>query len=121
MTEIAERFRLSSSSFVIGWPLRMRLPPSSDGASEQIINKQNMADIGSSTNNNEEIISENTEKMDIAEPETKKRKVDVPEKNAEYKLEERLNGILCCAVCLDLPPQAVFQVRPKLVTVWLMV
>ncbi|KAK2164626.1 hypothetical protein LSH36_61g09043 [Paralvinella palmiformis] len=87
----------------------MRLPPSSDGASEQIINKQNMADIGSSTNNNEEIISENTEKMDIAEPETKKRKVDVPEKNAEYKLEERLNGILCCAVCLDLPPQAVFQ------------
>lgn len=25
-------------------------------------------------------------------------------------LEERLNGILCCAVCLDLPKSAVYQV-----------
>ena len=84
-----------------------------DEASKQIINKQNMADTENSTNNNEDISSENAEKMDIAEPESKKRKLEAPEKESEYKLEERLNGILCCAVCLDLPPQAVFQVRPK--------
>lgn len=28
----------------------------------------------------------------------------------KYKLEDRLGGILCCAVCLDLPRAAVYQV-----------
>lgn len=42
------------------------------------------------------------------EPEAKKRKVDkVPLK--PDKLEQRLGGILCCAVCLDLPRSAVYQ------------
>lgn len=30
------------------------------------------------------------------------------------KLEQRLGGILCCAVCLDLPKSSVFQVWPPL-------
>lgn len=39
------------------------------------------------------------------EPVKKKSKVDLISKGdeAEHKLEERLCGILCCAVCLDLP------------------
>ena len=69
-----------------------------------------MAETELSANNNEVMASDCADKMDIVEPEAKKRKLDVPEKEPEYKLEERLNGILCCAVCLDLPPLAVFQV-----------
>lgn len=41
------------------------------------------------------------------EPLPKKRKVSEADVN---KLEHRLGGILCCAVCLDLPPAAVYQV-----------
>ncbi|XP_061720467.1 zinc finger TRAF-type-containing protein 1 homolog isoform X1 [Cydia pomonella] len=36
----------------------------------------------------------------------KRRKLD---KETSEKLEHRLGGILCCAVCLDLPPAAVYQ------------
>jgi len=43
------------------------------------------------------------------EPETKKRKIDAGTATNNYKLEERLNGILCCTVCLDLPSVAVYQ------------
>ncbi|KAJ2938129.1 hypothetical protein O0L34_g3703 [Tuta absoluta] len=41
-------------------------------------------------------------------PSPKKRKT-MPDKEGSEKLEHRLGGILCCAVCLDLPPAAVFQ------------
>ncbi|XP_068896121.1 zinc finger TRAF-type-containing protein 1 homolog isoform X2 [Tenebrio molitor] len=45
---------------------------------------------------------------EFIEPETKRRKITkIDEK--KYKLEERLGGILCCAVCLDLPRAAVYQ------------
>jgi len=30
---------------------------------------------------------------------------------ASDKLEQRLGGILCCAVCLDLPRSSIYQVR----------
>jgi len=30
---------------------------------------------------------------------------------ASEKLEHRLGGILCCAVCLDLPRSSIYQVR----------
>ncbi|KAI0234717.1 Cysteine and histidine-rich protein 1-B [Lamellibrachia satsuma] len=43
------------------------------------------------------------------EPLKKKSKLDVQSSKQPYKLEERLNGILCCAVCLDLPAITVFQ------------
>ncbi|KPJ10388.1 Cysteine and histidine-rich protein 1 [Papilio machaon] len=41
-------------------------------------------------------------------PLAKKRKM-VPENEQCEKLEHRLCGILCCAVCLELPPAAVYQ------------
>lgn len=42
------------------------------------------------------------------EPLIKKRKIT--DKEGSDKLEHRLGGILCCAVCLDLPQAAVYQV-----------
>lgn len=33
------------------------------------------------------------------------------QQTASDKLEHRLGGILCCAVCLDLPRSAIYQVR----------
>lgn len=35
------------------------------------------------------------------------------QQTASDKLEHRLGGILCCAVCLDLPRAAIYQVRPN--------
>ncbi|KAG5897290.1 hypothetical protein JTB14_011455 [Gonioctena quinquepunctata] len=47
---------------------------------------------------------------EFAEPEAKKRKVSGKlGDEKKYKLEDRLGGILCCAVCLDLPRAAVYQ------------
>lgn len=43
------------------------------------------------------------------EPSPKKRKTAYEIEQSE-KLEHRLGGILCCAVCLDLPQAAVYQV-----------
>lgn len=51
---------------------------------------------------------------DFAEPDNKRRKISTAEKglaDKRHKLEERLGGILCCAVCLDLPRAAVYQVN----------
>lgn len=47
---------------------------------------------------------------DLHEPEKKKRKLLRGDGKSEQKLEHRLGGILCCAVCLDLPRAAVYQV-----------
>lgn len=47
-------------------------------------------------------------KTDDAEPDVKKRKID-PLPDKPVQLEERLGGILCCAVCWDLPKCAVLQ------------
>lgn len=43
------------------------------------------------------------------EPVTKKPKCAGEERKVP-RLEDRLNGILCCAVCLDLPSTQIFQV-----------
>lgn len=41
----------------------------------------------------------------------KKRRLESCDRDdPENKLEARLGGILCCAVCLDLPRSAVYQV-----------
>lgn len=45
-------------------------------------------------------------------PSAKKRKM-ISERETSDKLEHRLGGILCCAVCLDLPQAAVYQVFLK--------
>ncbi|KAH3855172.1 zinc finger TRAF-type-containing protein 1-like [Dreissena polymorpha] len=48
--------------------------------------------------------SENKENEDKSfEPEKKKQKLTSSSTFFDFKLEERLSGILCCAVCLDLP------------------
>jgi hypothetical protein len=46
------------------------------------------------------------------EPEKKRQKMDSHPLKAKKleKLENRLGGILCCAVCLDLPRAAMYQV-----------
>lgn len=49
-----------------------------------------------------------TDTKDDEGPSAKKRKL--LDKETSDKLEHRLGGILCCAVCLDLPPAAVYQV-----------
>ncbi|XP_071784680.1 zinc finger TRAF-type-containing protein 1-B-like [Asterias amurensis] len=45
---------------------------------------------------------------DCSEPPLKKSKIDVAEEQGE-DLEQRLNEILCCSVCLDLPVNLVYQ------------
>lgn len=56
-------------------------------------------------------IQENVTKNDpFVEPEKKRRRVSQSIDCGKNKLEERLGGILCCAVCLDLPKAAVYQV-----------
>lgn len=50
---------------------------------------------------------------EFVEPEKKRRKVSKSVDGKSDKLEQRLGGILCCAVCLDLPRSAVYQVRQK--------
>lgn len=47
---------------------------------------------------------------DFIEPDKKRRKLLKGDGKNEQKLEHRLGGILCCAVCLDLPRAAVYQV-----------
>lgn len=54
---------------------------------------------------------ENVEKSDeYSEPEKKRRKLLKGQESKPDKLELRLGGILCCAVCLDLPRVAIYQV-----------
>lgn len=43
------------------------------------------------------------------EPDVKRKKIDKPSTKMIEKLEARLGGILCCAVCLDLPRTAMYQ------------
>lgn len=50
-----------------------------------------------------------SEHTDEDEPETKRKKIDKPVTKMIEKLEARLGGILCCAVCLDLPRTAMYQ------------
>lgn len=51
---------------------------------------------------------------EFLEPEVKKRKLSNEPDFKPDKLELRLGGILCCAVCLDLPRAAIYQVRHSL-------
>jgi len=58
--------------------------------------------------------SENTttDTIDSLEPAPKRCKFDNKDQQQgtlESKLEERLSGILCCAVCLDVPGLSMFQ------------
>lgn len=73
------------------------------------LNNNNNNNNNSSSNNQEQ---ENNTTADTDEPEPKRRKLDTPKSSSKIveKLEARLGGILCCAVCLDLPRTAMYQV-----------
>lgn len=60
-----------------------------------------------------EIPEAQEKKEEFTEPDAKKRKISKLNDDKKYKLEERLGGILCCAVCLDLPRAAVYQVSDQ--------
>ncbi len=64
------------------------------------------------SSSNEEQNEAAVKKMDAQEPESKKIKLTPSSKENSVvdTLEQRLGGILCCAVCLDLPKSAVYQV-----------
>lgn len=65
----------------------------------------------SSTDTVEAIVEKPIDKSeDFSEPELKKRKLSNEPDSKPDKLELRLGGILCCAVCLDLPRAAIYQV-----------
>lgn len=73
------------------------------------------------TTSSSEITSQGIEEMDkqddFAEPEIKKRKISNNPEEKIYNLVERLGGILCCAVCLDLPRTAIYQVRKEFINI----
>lgn len=52
----------------------------------------------------------------FVEPEKKRMRFTFQmTETGKRKLEERLGGILCCVVCLDLPKAAVYQVSVPLI------
>ena len=57
-----------------------------------------------------EIAEKSDENLNESEPKFKKQKVVDVQIKGDFRLEERLNGILCCVVCFDLPAKGVFQV-----------
>lgn len=66
--------------------------------------------INQSANNNNSTTNDTADD----EPEHKRKKIDSTVQpstsQTNEKLESRLGGILCCAVCLDLPKTAMYQV-----------
>jgi len=79
------------------------------GTAQTIINK--MADPEAASSSREPSdIQENDKTEEFVEPEKKRRKICKLSDGKSDKLEQRLGGILCCAVCLDLPRAAVYQV-----------
>jgi len=71
-----------------------------------------MAELGLSTSTTTASVSEIGAGEENMEPTVKKKRLDLPQDvGAPSGLEERLNGILCCTVCLDLPNVAMFQVN----------
>lgn len=82
-------------------------PASSSGVSEQV------AATTAATAHATPIREDLEKPEDFPEPDKKRRRTVRAENDAaktEQKLEHRLGGILCCAVCLDLPRAAVYQV-----------
>lgn len=73
--------------------------------------------INQSANTNNNNTNRNTDSNTTAsdEPEAKRKKLEPTASPStsqlSEKLESRLGGILCCAVCLDLPKTAMYQVR----------
>ena len=69
-----------------------------------------MAEVDVPSSENIEMEEKSDENRNESEPKLKKQKISNLPIKSEFKLEERLNGILCCVVCFDLPANSVFQV-----------
>lgn len=95
---------LSASSSVT--ESTISVPTSSTSPQQQQQLQQN-ADGGTSS-----AMDNNNQLCEFDEPEKKRLKLDTHPLKAKKleKLENRLGGILCCAVCLDLPKTAMYQV-----------
>ncbi|KAL9908936.1 zinc finger TRAF-type-containing protein 1 homolog [Glossina fuscipes fuscipes] len=90
--------------------------PTSASTSSNLIPQQQQAPTQQQTNiNNSNTNTINPTVPDIGEQSSKKQKLDHPSTSSLVssatieKLESRLGGILCCAVCLDLPKTAMYQ------------
>ncbi|XP_046436468.1 zinc finger TRAF-type-containing protein 1 homolog isoform X1 [Neodiprion pinetum] len=79
--------------------------PSSEAASSS--GASDLAAVAAATPIRDEAEKQQVE--DFLEPDKKRRKFSRGDGKTEQKLEHRLGGILCCAVCLDLPRAAVYQ------------
>lgn len=89
---------LAESSISIPQPSQSNVMSSSQIAVEE------------SDNNNTSSMSKQQQK-EFDEPESKRQKLDTSMKGKKFeKLESRLGSVLCCAVCLDLPKTAMYQV-----------
>lgn len=67
----------------------------------------------STNDSNEAAVATKEEREEhLDEPDAKKPKLASTEQKETIveKLEQRLGGILCCTVCLDLPKSAIYQV-----------
>lgn len=92
-----------------------------DTASSENTNLVNSGVIGSGVGGGSNSSNVAGGKMDSGEPPAKKQMLDHPSTSAgsgnsasqHEKLEYRLGGILCCAVCLDLPKTAMYQVSTE--------
>ena len=56
-------------------------------------------------------VEDTSEKENIEPPLKKTKIIDEKKRYRSDKLEARLNDILSCTVCLDLPSKSVFQVK----------
>jgi len=98
--------KVKSTRAMIGWQWRIvsqlftecKQPKMADSAGSSILQSR-QAD--SSENKDDSV--------DVSEPEPKKRKHDNKDQPVDSKLEDRLSGILCCAVCLDVPCLWMYQ------------
>lgn len=61
--------------------------------------------------------SADKENVSSFEPPCKKLKISDAHTDIKVRLEDRLSGILCCAVCLDLP-KTCYQVRERMMWQW---
>lgn len=81
--------------------LNLSLGNSSSSNSSSAVNQQQVGE--------SQKVTRPSEHTDEDEPEAKRKKIDKPVTKMIEKLEARLGGILCCAVCLDLPRTAMYQ------------
>lgn len=70
---------------------------------KQKLQTNKMADIEGESSQVLRVSCADKENLVSYEPCQKKAKLSDPSCDYSNRLEDRLNGILCCAVCLDLP------------------